>query len=99
MKDSAIDTTGAVVGAGTGAAIGAKVGAAIGIAAAGTAVAGTVPIAIAVGLIGIPVGLFGAFVVKTVRKRLDERRQGPTGSSSSTGAGHGTRASRKRSQR
>ena len=87
MKDSAIDTTGAVVGAGTGAAIGAKVGAAIGIAAAGTAVA------------GVPVGLFGAFVVKTVRKRLDERRQGPTGSSSSTGAGHGTRASRNRSQR
>ena len=73
-KSAAIDTTGAVVGTGTGVAIGAKIGAGVGIAAGGTAFAGTLPLAVAVGLIGLPVGLFGAFVVKTVRKRLDERK-------------------------
>ena len=46
----------------------------MGIAAAGTAIAGTVPVAIVGCVVGIPVGMFGAFVVRTVKKRLDERR-------------------------
>lgn len=65
---------GAVTGGGAGAIIGAKVGSAMGIAALGTAISGTVPVAIFGCAFGIPVGMFGAFVVRTVKKRLDERR-------------------------
>ena len=71
MKNKAI---GAVTGGGAGAIVGAKIGSAMGIAAAGTAIAATVPVAIVGCAVGVPVGMFGAFVVRTVKKRLDERR-------------------------
>ena len=64
---------GAVTGGGAGIIVGAKIGSAMGIAAAGTAVAATVPVAIVGCAVGVPVGMFGAFVVRTVKKRLDER--------------------------
>lgn len=68
MRDGSKVVIGRIVGAGIGAAVGAKVGAGIGIAAAGTAIAGTLPLL----LIGLIFGgWIGARIAKLTRRRIE----------------------------